>query len=610
MKKHLISISMVFFMLVGLSAINSKKLEHIERARTGQHIIIAPDEFLPLANQFADFYWNEFQIERVVVDQQDIFDQMNGGVADPDAIRDYLIEFFDDPSVFLDSSVLLMGSGTHDWNIPDDKNRIMVSEWTDDEFVIINSVYSPDVPIGRFPAQNVEQLERIINRNIQYITNPNFGWWQNKMLMVVDDEHKGGGLEGIYNQSGLNHTARSQDTADSLSNALWIDRVLGVEYEMNANGLKPDAAQEVIDCINEGRLIWHYIGHGNESILGDEEYFNVSSQLQLLQNADYLPLFTAASVDVGNYSSLDFDCMAEQFLTYESGGAIAAIAARGSTDGTQNFRLFVKLFQNIINDNDYLGSAFLNAKVNGFANVGNSKQYNLLGDPLLFVNPPQRDENISIVGNPTTLYYEDDVEVYGQLPSNDFFFSEFKAFESEYDCFYTNTLNGATYEVDYTNFGNPFFEEEIVTTGDNYETSFSVTSGIQTGEEARMISYVYNDEEDFVQYLYPITISEETNSPDDPISPNVLSAKNYPNPFNPDTTISYSIPSDGKIELAIFNMKGQKVKQLVHDIQVAGSYSINWNGKDNSGSLVSSGIYFYQITTSEKSLKRKMLLLK
>jgi peptidase C25-like protein/flagellar hook capping protein FlgD len=612
MAKRTTLTGMIILMLITLNAVNSKKQENIERARTGQHIIIAPEEFLPQANQFADFYWDEFQIERVVVDQQDIFDQMNGGIADSDAIRDYLISFFDDPSVWMDSSVLLMGSGTHDWNIPHDKNRIMVSEWTDDEFVIINSVYSPDVPIGRFPAQNVEQLERIINRNIQYITNPNFGLWQNKMLIVADDEHKSGQLEGIspYGISGLNHTYWAQATADSLSNALWIDRVLGIEYEMDPNGLKPDAAQEVIDCINEGRLTWHYIGHGNESILGDEEYFNVSSQLQLLQNADYLPLFTAASVDVGNFSSLEFDCMAEQFLTYESGGAIAAIAPRHPSDGTQNYLLFLKFFQNIINDNYNLGSALLNAKVDGYATIGNSKNYNLLGDPLLFINPPQRDENISIAGNTTTLYFGDDVEVYGQLQSNDFFFSEFKAFESEYDCFYTNTLNGVTYEVDYTKFGEPYFEEEIVVTGDSYEASFSVSPGIQTGEQARMISYVYGDEEDFVQYIYPITISEEANSPDDPISPNVLSASNFPNPFNPSTTISFSIPHDSDVVVSIHNMKGQVVKQLLTGSLCAGEHSVLWNGKDIKGEVVSSGIYFYQVQTPSKTISKKMLLLK
>ena len=610
MAKRITLIGMMILVLIGLKAIDSKRQKHIERARDGQHIIISPEEFLTQANLLAGFYWSEFQIERTIVDQQDIFDQMSGGVEDPEAIRNYLIEFFDEPSIWMDSSVLLMGSGTEEWNTPNDKNRIIVMGYTDDEFVMLDTDNYPDIPIGRFPAQNIEQLELIINRNIQYISNPTIDWWRNQMLIVADDEHKGGTLEGLTPTSGLNHTARAQDLADILSDAVWIDRVLGIEYEMNANGNKPEAAQDVIDKVNEGRLIWHYIGHGNEDVLGDEDYFRVSTQLQLLQNVDHLPLFTAASVDVGNFSSLEFDCIAEQFLTYDVGGAIASIAPRMPTTGSANCVLFLSFFQNIINDYQYLGAALLDAKINSGAGIINSKMYNILGDPLLFVNPPQRDENITITGNPEILFYNDDITISGQLSTNNYSQSEFKAFESEYDCFYTNTLNGVTYEVEYTTFGEPYYEEEIAITGDYYETSFMVTSGIETGEEARMISYVYSEEGQFVQYLYPITISDGTSSPDMPELPSDLAVSNYPNPFNPTTTIAYSLPNDSMIELRVFNTKGQLVKTLVEGEQLAGTYKTVWNGKDNNEKNVSSGIYFYKLSTKDETLMKKMVLLK
>ena len=140
MAKRIILIGMMILVLIGLTAINSKQQKHIERARDGQHIIIAPEEFLTQANQLADFYWDEFQIARTVVDQQDIFDQLSGGVEDPEAIRDYLIEFFDDPSIWMDSSVLLMGSGTEEWNTPSDKNRIVVIGYTDERSYLKNRI--------------------------------------------------------------------------------------------------------------------------------------------------------------------------------------------------------------------------------------------------------------------------------------------------------------------------------------------------------------------------------------------------------------------------------------------------------------------------------------
>ncbi len=86
--------------------------------------------------------------------------------------------------------------------------------------------------------------------------------------------------------------------------------------------------------------------------------------------------------------------------------------------------------------------------------------------------------------------------------------------------------------------------------------------------------------------------------------------RNYPNPFNPSTTISSSIPNDSYIELSIFNIKGQKVKQLVSDHISAGEHSVIWNGKDSNNKSVASGIYFYKLSTGKSSAMKKMLLLK
>jgi len=85
---------------------------------------------------------------------------------------------------------------------------------------------------------------------------------------------------------------------------------------------------------------------------------------------------------------------------------------------------------------------------------------------------------------------------------------------------------------------------------------------------------------------------------------------NYPNPFNPTTTIAYSLPNDGMIELNVYNIKGQLVKTLVKEEKLAGSYEIVWNGKDNNEKSVSSGIYFYKFSTKDDTIMKKMLLLK
>jgi hypothetical protein len=86
--------------------------------------------------------------------------------------------------------------------------------------------------------------------------------------------------------------------------------------------------------------------------------------------------------------------------------------------------------------------------------------------------------------------------------------------------------------------------------------------------------------------------------------------QNFPNPFNPTTTIQYNLPNATKVTIEVFNILGDKVATLVNEKQLAGTYSIEWDGKDASGRSVGSDIYFYKISTKDFSATKKMLLMK
>ncbi len=111
-----------------------------------------------------------------------------------------------------------------------------------------------------------------------------------------------------------------------------------------------------------------------------------------------------------------------------------------------------------------------------------------------------------------------------------------------------------------------------------------------------------------LQNYYLISLTDTEN--DIPVVNRTTLSQNYPNPFNPTTTINYSIAKEGTVELTVYNIKGQKVKTLVNERKEAGQHSIVWNGKDNTNKTVSSGIYFYSLSTGKKNMKKKMLLLK
>jgi len=85
---------------------------------------------------------------------------------------------------------------------------------------------------------------------------------------------------------------------------------------------------------------------------------------------------------------------------------------------------------------------------------------------------------------------------------------------------------------------------------------------------------------------------------------------NYPNPFNPSTTIQYSLSETGRVKISVYNIKGQLVKTLINETKEAGHHTVVWNGDDSRAKKVSSGIYFYRMETMAGSLVKKMLLLK
>jgi flagellar hook assembly protein FlgD len=86
--------------------------------------------------------------------------------------------------------------------------------------------------------------------------------------------------------------------------------------------------------------------------------------------------------------------------------------------------------------------------------------------------------------------------------------------------------------------------------------------------------------------------------------------QNYPNPFNPITIIKYQLPRTSEVELQIFNILGQKVKTLVKGRVQAGYYEAIWDGRNDLGQQVSTGIYIYRFKAADFQKTLKLILLK
>jgi hypothetical protein len=85
---------------------------------------------------------------------------------------------------------------------------------------------------------------------------------------------------------------------------------------------------------------------------------------------------------------------------------------------------------------------------------------------------------------------------------------------------------------------------------------------------------------------------------------------NRPNPFNPETELSYLLPRDCQVNLTVYNVLGKRIRVLVDGYRAAGEHFVLWDGKDNSGVDVASGIYFYRIKTAEFAQTKKMVLMR
>ena len=86
--------------------------------------------------------------------------------------------------------------------------------------------------------------------------------------------------------------------------------------------------------------------------------------------------------------------------------------------------------------------------------------------------------------------------------------------------------------------------------------------------------------------------------------------QNYPNPFNPTTDIAFSLDRSEDVNLSIYNMLGQKVRTLVNGTRPSGMHVLQWDGRDENGRNLSTGIYLYTLTSGSTSITKKMALMK
>ncbi len=134
----------------------------------------------------------------------------------------------------------------------------------------------------------------------------------------------------------------------------------------------------------------------------------------------------------------------------------------------------------------------------------------------------------------------------------------------------------------------------------------------QTGVRSGWLWIISNDPQRDTLRIYMTGVGEAVTGVKEELTlPSVFAVhQNYPNPFNPVTTINYELPKSSEVKLVIYNLLGQEVRTLLQGMMKAGRHQVVWNGTNNSGTMVASGIYIYRFEAGDYTRMMKMILLK
>lgn len=173
----------------------------------------------------------------------------------------------------------------------------------------------------------------------------------------------------------------------------------------------------------------------------------------------------------------------------------------------------------------------------------------------------------------------------------------------------TRTYNQIFRDMIPSTYGEPI----AITQGETLEFTYDLTiSSPLVPRNCQVVAFVQSDQNrEILQSAREwVTELQQTSIDDEITSPTQFNlSQNYPNPFNANTKIEF-LTEGGEVNLAVYSITGSLVRTLVDGSLEAGSHSIVWDGKDNSGSDVSSGIYFYRLSDSNGENVRRMTLLK
>ncbi len=449
----------------------------------------------------------------------------------------------------------------------------------------------PELLVGRLPVMTIEAIENYVSKLILYQTNPgngDFDYLEKTLIFSSDQmrDYPSMGQHGyIANELPLNVFC---DTAQTIEMPDGIDPA-----PTNPNGA------EGINKISEGFGFIHILAHGRRDgfrvkasgyddwpaslILSSPQNSPHGSLLNLEPNGK-VSLYYSLSCQVGGYdldstNSLPDDwSFVESIIAAKNAGAIGMVAYSRWGWVYSSYFLEASFTKHLYGDAD--GSPV------------KAMYYSWLDYPYY------RDliYGQNFFGDPTVKYYQTkpsklNLDVAATKGASCFFASINNV--PMPDVIVTITMDGEILESGLTDeYGNFESQVDLLYGNDYYLTA-------------------YKDSCTIFKVVYSPTITLDNEEGTDQQLPEYYSLEqNFPNPFNPATTIRYSLPKSDEVTLEIFNILGQLISSYNPGDQPAGEYTYTWNASDDNNRALSSGIYFYRLKTGEFIETKKMTMIK
>ena len=333
------------------------------------------------------------------------------------------------------------------------------------------------------------------------------------MVLLGDDLNNGSSTYEYI------HTQQTEEAANVVNPSILTDRIFAIEYEYDEFQNKPRARDDMFKAINEGRLVWYYIGHGSYDKLGAEDYLNGATDMGRFTNHGKLPFFIASSCKVSHFDYWGFESLGQKVVMMNDLGAIASYSATRLSYPDNNHPMVKFLLKSLLNNRNPLGYSIMDAKFRYTGSNSNDAVYVLLGDPVLRVLPPERDSTLQVMGTDKKgiLHSRDTASVTGNFSAPGLNgITELRA----YDTRRSYSLGPAT---TVSHQGNRIFSGSADVSASGFSAGFIVPDDIHNGNTGLVVSYIWDPsaQKDYTSYHYPLQLSDAAIAVENPDAPKI-----------------------------------------------------------------------------------------